>query len=183
MITVKSSYTCFSCKDVYAKKEMIPYTINNSNTLYFCSENCLNNFKKKIKEKEDKKAVNCLIVDILSTPPMTLANNELDTKIYPYYKEYVVLQYLQENKDKLYTVMKVKNFDTIMHKIKYLIGVMQNELVKYTFKDYDKYEYGYCYEPTELVSDNNKTKKKKRKSLREIQDEYINQLNGGETSG
>lgn len=182
MIIVKSSYSCSSCKDVHTKKEMIPYETNNSNTLYFCSENCLNNFKKKIKEKEDKKTINSLIADILDTPPMTLADNELNTKIYPYYKEYVVLQYLQENKDKLYTVMKPKDFDTIMYKIKYFIVIMQNELVKYTFKDYDKHEYGYCYEPTELVSDN-KTKKKKRKSLREIQNEYINKLNGGEISG
>lgn len=149
--------------------------INKSKNEYFCNENCFKEYEKIINERKfHKEIINIICSDILRCPFNTLMVSGLNENIYKYYSKETVLQYLQEHKDEIFKAVNYKSFDNIVVKIKYMIAVIQNGLVKVKYKDYEKeVEYGY-YEPVEVTEHN--PKKNKKKGLKELEQEYLSEV-------
>ena len=104
----------------------------------------------------------------------TLFVSSLRDNVYKYYQPKVVLQYLQEEKNRLYSIMNNKHFPTLHNKLNYLIAVIQNGLAKYTYKDYNEVIYGTYYEPVEITNHNNSNRNNRKKSLKDLEEEYVN---------
>ena len=182
---------CLYCNTEKDRKTMYkysrPYSSVDKNTgekvqkfknEYYCNEECFSQYEKILQDRSNRKEIIDIICETLCVPFNTLMIKDLKEKIYEYYKPNVVLQYLQEEKDRLYKTMNNKSFSNLNNKISYLIAIIQNGLAKYTYKDYNEIIYGTYYEPVEITNHNNSNRNNRKKSLKDLEEEYVNEKEG-----
>lgn len=156
-------------------KEKVSKTKNE----YYCDEICFKKYEEIEQERYSKREIIRLICEeILCMGFNTLFVSNLRDNVYKYYQPKVVLQYLQEEKNRLYSIMNNKHFPTLHNKLSYLIAVIQNGLAKYTYKDYNEVIYGTYYEPVEITNHNNSNRNNRKKSLKDLEEEYVNEKEG-----